>query len=280
MDFLGTDEVKVAIVDDSKDVRTTISRWINECEQCVICFEMTSGVGVTDKVKDLKPDLIFLDDAMPFKGGFDVINELNCIPDDERPYIVMMSEITLDYISRMAIERGANDFIYKPFSKTNFLARMSLFCACYNLGYKESAYNIELPYKIIEDLRKITYELREKNNRISITTDVDKLLLEANFSSSHEGSMHIEYAIESIIFKYGHNYTLSKHIYPEVAGIAGISADSVEYAIRHAISEAWKKCLLYNEMEGTIFERYKKKPSNAELIKYIVNLIEKKYYEC
>ena len=272
MDFLEINEVKVGIIDDNREVRNTISSWISEYEQCILALEMESGVGVADRVKEIQPNIIFLDDAMPIRGGFDVMSELNLMPKDERPYVVMMSEVTLDYISGMAIERGADDFIYKPFSKNNFLTRLSLFCTYFNLGYKEPVKTKELTFEKIEELRKLTYELKNKTHKTNIYNEVDQLLLDANFSTAHEGLVHIEYAVESIIFKYGHNYTLSKHIYPEVGCIVGISPDSVEYAIRHAISEAWKKCKLYNEMTGTIFERYKKKPSNAELIKYIANI--------
>ncbi len=281
MDMLNFRKVNIALIDDSKKNREIMSGWVNENEQCKIIFELENGLKVEEMIRKYRPDIMFLDDAMPIKSGFDVLKDLENLRDDCRPYIVMMSDLENDLISKVAINKGANDFIYKPVSKNTFLSRISMYCTCFNLEIKRKINDMEeISYKDYEKLRKITYELKEKKIKNHISSEVNKILLQSNFKASHQGLMHIVNAVEIIMLKYGADFTMSKHIYPEIADMFGVSEYSVEYDIRHAIVEAWKSTIVENKTKGTVFERYEKRPSNAELLKYIVSIIEMKQYGC
>lgn len=281
MNMLNLRKVNIALIDDSKQNREIMSGWVNENEQCEIVFELDNGSKVKDMIREYRPDIMFLDDAMPVKSGFDVLKDLENLKDESRPYIIMMSDLENDFISIAAINKGANDFIYKPVSKTAFLGRISMYCTCHNLEIKaKKKVNDETLYRDYEKLRKITYDMMEKNIKNHISSDVNKLLLKSNFKAAHQGLIHIVNAVEIIMFQHGMDCTMSKHVYPEIANSLGISEQSVEYDIRHAITEAWKSTIVENQIEGTIFERYKKRPSNAELLKYIVSIIEIKQYGC
>ena len=156
-----------------------------------------------------------------------------------------------------------------------------MYCTCYNLKLKTIEDNgEEISYMNYEKLRKITYELMEKNIKNNICGEVNKILLQSNFKAAHQGLLHIINAVQIIMFQYGMDCTMSKHVYPEIAALLGVSKQSVEFDIRHAITEAWKTSVVQDKVKGTIFERYKKRPSNAELLKYIVSIIEIKQYGC
>lgn len=280
MNILNIKKVNIGLIDDSDLIREMLSEWISENEQCNILFKLNNGAFVQEMIEKYKPDILVLDDAMPIKGGFDVLRDLNKLNKEDRPYVIMMSDIRDDFISEVAINNGANDFIYKPVTKNTILARISMYCTCFNLGIKFENKKEDIKFKDYEKLRKMTYNLIEKDRKINILNEVNKLLLKSNFSTSHLGFSHMINAIEIIILKYGSDCTMSKHIYPEIAKEKGLSEYSIEYDIRHAITEAWKKTIIKNQIRGSLFERYKKRPSNAELLKYIVNIIEMKQYGC
>lgn len=278
--MLSLKKVNVALIDDSKKIREMLSNWIEENEQCEIIFELENGSKVEQMIREYRPDIMFLDDAMPIKSGFDVLRDLENLKEEQRPYIVMMSDIRSDFISKAAINKGANDFIYKPVKKDTFLGRISMYCTFFNLEIKIKKEEEHVLYREYEELRRITYELKQKSIRFKINSEVNRMLLKSNFSASHSGLNLIINAVEIIFLKYGVAYTMSKDIYPELANITGVSQCSIEYDIRHAINEAWKKSIVEGQIRGTLFERYKKRPSNAELLKYIVSIIEMNQYGC
>jgi DNA-binding NarL/FixJ family response regulator len=62
----------ILIADDNAGVRTLIRTYLEMQTEFEICGEASDGVDAIEKIKELKPDLILLDLAMPKMNGAEV----------------------------------------------------------------------------------------------------------------------------------------------------------------------------------------------------------------
>jgi|HubBroStandDraft_6_1064221.scaffolds.fasta_scaffold116629_2 DNA-binding NarL/FixJ family response regulator len=66
----------ILIADDSRTIRTLIRAFVENQTCFEICGEATDGVDAIEKAKELKPDLIILDLAMPRMNGAEAASVL------------------------------------------------------------------------------------------------------------------------------------------------------------------------------------------------------------
>lgn len=102
----------VAIVDDQRDVRTTLSRGLAAFD--FRCHPFSNGQDLIDALIYLEPDCILLDLRMPMMDG---IETLKAIPAGRRhiPVIFFTSHGEIS-VAVEAMKLGASDFIEKPAS--------------------------------------------------------------------------------------------------------------------------------------------------------------------
>jgi DNA-binding NarL/FixJ family response regulator len=67
---------KILIADDSVTIRRLIRTFVESREGFEVCGEAIDGVDAIDKAKELKPDLIILDLAMPRMNGAEAASVL------------------------------------------------------------------------------------------------------------------------------------------------------------------------------------------------------------
>ncbi len=117
-----TEKSTVLIVDDSEAIRMLITVYLRTGGYRVL--EASNGQIGLATAAEKKPDLIILDIAMPVMDGFSVCARLQ---QDEklRNIPVLMLSALSDTESKMrAFELGAVDYIIKPVSKGELLARI------------------------------------------------------------------------------------------------------------------------------------------------------------
>lgn len=102
----------VALVDDQRDVRTTLGRGLARLGYR--CHPFGSGNDLLEALSYLEPDCILLDLRMP---GIDGMETLRAIPEDRKyvPVIFFTSHGDIP-IAIEAMKAGAVDFIEKPAS--------------------------------------------------------------------------------------------------------------------------------------------------------------------
>ena len=113
--------MRVLIIDDEADiaeiVRVTLGlRW-PEAE--VVCA-VTGGAGV-ELVEREAPDLVLLDIGLPDADGFSVCARIRHFSDVP---IVMLSARNEEMDKVRGLELGADDYVTKPFSQVELLARI------------------------------------------------------------------------------------------------------------------------------------------------------------
>ena len=112
---------RVLLVDDEPAMRT-ISRTVLE-SQGILCDEVGDGRGALEAARARHYDLILIDVEMPGMPGTEVLRQLRDDPPNSNLKIIMTSgRVSSDDMSSMILS-GADDFLAKPFSVVQLIAR-------------------------------------------------------------------------------------------------------------------------------------------------------------
>lgn len=98
------------MVDDERLARDKLRRFLAETEAVSVVGEAANGKEAVERIREKRPDVVFLDVQMPGMDGFDVIEELS---GDFPPAVVFVTAHD-DYAIR-AFEVEAIDYLLKPF---------------------------------------------------------------------------------------------------------------------------------------------------------------------
>ncbi len=112
-------EAKILIVDDEKNIVELIKFHLKKENYRVI--EAYKGKDAIDLFKKEKPDLIILDIMLPDMGGFEVCKNIR---KESKVPIIMLTAKGEEIDKILGFELGADDYITKPFSPRELLARI------------------------------------------------------------------------------------------------------------------------------------------------------------
>jgi DNA-binding NarL/FixJ family response regulator len=102
----------VLIVDDYPAIRTAIRARFASCNGLEVCGEAVDGMDAIDKAKELRPDLILLDMAMPRMNGIEAASVLKgLLPEVRIVAFTMYSEALRD---SLAAAVGIDAVLAKP----------------------------------------------------------------------------------------------------------------------------------------------------------------------
>jgi two-component system response regulator BaeR len=109
----------ILIVEDEPKLATLVRDYLNAAGYETEC--LTDGNEVIPAVRNLAPELVLLDIMLPGRDGLDVCRELRTI--SEVPIILVTARV--EEIDRLlGLEMGADDYICKPFSPRELVARV------------------------------------------------------------------------------------------------------------------------------------------------------------
>ena len=83
------------------------------------------GATAWDKAAKMCPDVIVLDVMLPNKSGYDVLSELRADPATADIPVLMLTARGQAKDRELAMERGANQYMTKPFSNTEVIAAIN-----------------------------------------------------------------------------------------------------------------------------------------------------------
>ena len=113
--------MKVLIVDDEPDVRSLVRSALEYARVPMDAVEAGDAEEALAAVASEKPDIMVLDLALPARDGFSVLEELRRTSD--LPVIVLTAR-GLEHDKIRGLELGADDYMTKPFSPRELLARI------------------------------------------------------------------------------------------------------------------------------------------------------------
>lgn len=109
----------ILVVDDEKPIADILQFNLKKEGYKVFCAY--DGQRAIEKVEELKPDLILLDIMLPYKDGMEVCREVRKKYDMP---IIMLTAKDSEIDKVLGLELGADDYVTKPFSTRELLARV------------------------------------------------------------------------------------------------------------------------------------------------------------
>lgn len=110
--------VRILIVDDAIFMRKMIGDILRK-EGYEICGEAENGIEAIEKYRELHPDLVTMDIIMPDMSGIDAVQEI--VNSDSKAKILMVSAMGQQSLVVEAIQKGAKDYVIKPFQPSRVL---------------------------------------------------------------------------------------------------------------------------------------------------------------
>jgi phosphate regulon transcriptional regulator PhoB len=113
---------KILIVDDEKDIADLIS--YNLEREGFSTIKVFHGDKVLAIIKAQKPDLMILDLMLPGTNGLDICKGVRANPDIAHLPVIMLTAKSDEVDKIIGLEIGADDYITKPFSVKELIARV------------------------------------------------------------------------------------------------------------------------------------------------------------
>ena len=110
----------VLIIEDNTDLRQYIKELLQEEYDILLAADGNEGIAIAE---EKSPELIVSDVMMPFKDGFELTTHLKQnLPTSHIPIILLTAKASID--SKLeGLEKGADDYISKPFHPKELLQR-------------------------------------------------------------------------------------------------------------------------------------------------------------
>jgi two-component system LytT family response regulator len=109
--------IKAIIIDDEMHCRQTLSILLKEyCPGVQVTEQCDNGETGVQAIKNLKPDLVFLDIEMPHMNGFEMLEQFS-----EIPFAVIFTT-SYDQYAIKAIRFSALDYLLKPIDPNELIS--------------------------------------------------------------------------------------------------------------------------------------------------------------
>lgn len=113
---------KILIADDNDNIREALSYLLED--EGYSLWLAKDGVETVAKVKEVLPDIVFLDIMMPEMNGYDVCRLIKNDPALKKTYVIMLTAKGQVAEQERGREVGADEYIVKPFSPMEILAKI------------------------------------------------------------------------------------------------------------------------------------------------------------
>lgn len=181
----------ILICDDQHIIHETLGAYLaNEGFEYISAYDGEQAITLFNSKK---PDLVILDIMMPKKNGMDVCREIR---QNSYTPIIMLTAKSEEIDRVLGLELGADDYIVKPFSSREVVARVKAVLRRFSQQQEEPAQIIR--YGDLE-ININNYDVRMNGERMPLTpkeVEIFQLL------ASHPGKVFSREKILSLVWGY------------------------------------------------------------------------------
>ena len=112
----------IYLVEDDNSIRELVAYTLQSAGFRAEGFEKPSAFWYACKTK--LPDLVLLDLMLPEEDGISMLKKLRNDPETRKMPIILLTAKSSEYDKVMGLENGADDYVAKPFSMMELLARV------------------------------------------------------------------------------------------------------------------------------------------------------------
>ncbi|MGE5581131.1 MAG: response regulator transcription factor [Bacillota bacterium] len=156
---------KILIVEDELNIANLLKLHLER--EGYQCYQAFDGMTALDLFLKIAPDLVILDLMLPGKNGLDVCKEIR---EKYDTYILMLTAKQEEIDKVLGLEMGADDYVIKPFSIRELLARVKTLLRRPRLARSETE-TVEPPLVSGDlELRPSQMEVLHQGNRVFLTS--------------------------------------------------------------------------------------------------------------
>ena len=148
---------KILVIEDEKDIQTLLQYNLQQAGyDAVVCENGEDGLWLAI---EHKPDLILLDWMLPLLSGIEVLRQLRNRSDTREIPVMMLTARGEEGDRLRGLDGGADDYVTKPFSPAELVARIKAVLRRHSRGYdgRLTGGDIELDLEQKRVLRDGTY---------------------------------------------------------------------------------------------------------------------------
>jgi len=191
---MTNNKYKILLVEDDRNIRSVMTAMLEAEEYQVILAE--TGMLAQTLFSSYQPDVVILDLGLPDMDGMRL---LDFVRQDSLAPVIVVSARSDDRDKVQALDAGANDYVTKPFSSAELLARIRMVLR----NYRHSASSGKFPNGKFQlrDL-EIDYDARQvfiRGEEIKLSQTEYNIVA---FLSEHCGKMMTYYAIIKRVWGY------------------------------------------------------------------------------
>lgn len=129
---------RLLIVDDERDIAELVSRFAEHEGYTADTAE--NGAEAVSLCRENDYDLVILDIMMPGMDGFTVCKKIR---EEKKIPVIMLSALGAEYDKLMGFELGIDDYVVKPFSPRELMARVKAVLSRSGTGRPESGITVQ-----------------------------------------------------------------------------------------------------------------------------------------
>lgn len=198
---------KVLIVEDDQDISELLEIHLKDLF-CEVSIEGNGQKGY-DLAKSELFDLIILDINLPDKNGLDICRDLR--NQKVKTPILMLTARSEEIDKILGLETGADDYLTKPFSVREFIARVKAIFRRIEMITSTDDDDERIQIQGL-DIDKGKRKVLKNGERIDLTPkEFDLLFLLAN----HQGKSYTRERLLSLVWGYefnGYEHTVNSHV--------------------------------------------------------------------
>lgn len=143
---------RILLVDDNADMRTYLKRLLEERWQVETA---ANGAIALTQIQQNPPDLVLTDIMMPEMDGLQLLQALRSDPQNQTIPVILLSARAGEKATIEGLETGADDYLIKPFSARELMARVETHLQLALLRQERSANRFKTEF-----LLSVTHELQ------------------------------------------------------------------------------------------------------------------------
>ncbi|HEY1809047.1 MAG TPA: ATP-binding protein, partial [Acidobacteriaceae bacterium] len=267
----GTPRAHVLLADDNRDMREYVERLLGRRYHVTA---VADGEQALRAAADHPPDLVLTDVMMPDMDGFTLLRALRANPATAAIPVVMLSARAGEEAESEGLEAGADDYLVKPFTARELLARVGSHIAMHQLRtdltrrehqLRTKAENAERQYRTILESISEGFVFLDRDFRIVYSNeqaaalsglpveqilgksafDVAPALAETKFGEAFRQAMETGQVVRVEDFYPPSGHWLHANVYPAPDGLSVFAQDITERRVQQ------EKLLLSEKLAAT-----------------------------
>ncbi len=254
----------IIVIDDNISLVNELAAYLKEDDYFGEIYAAYEGKQALELIRQVKPQIILTDIAMPNGDGIwllEHLNEENLL--DENTTVIYMMDIKLPAIEKLIMDLGADYFMMKPFDIPVAVTQIKTVSD----GEKQTR-------GALVPAAKLSNIATSKENPI-LEQMVTNIFHELGMPAHIKGYEYLRYAILRVLENRKLLHSVTKELYPMTAKEFDSKPSRVERAIRHAIEVAWSRGDADNiaKVFGCTVLSSRGKPTNSEFLAMIADNI-------